>query len=704
MPHQPRPVSPVAFESCTVPVDNSESSAYELLGSDDELDDVSRARKRQRIEKLADSYLRGGSLFISTARLRGPFDDGWNNPWKKERKTVSKSDSWPSKISGLVNKTASACVQESNPEHKISKVQPVIARPASAFIRETVSPQIRPVAQNNSPVFEKSPSNTRNSPQLPRRSKEVSSPAHQHTIIEAGSIDWLRKDRKRMNFKSFEPPTSPTPTNGHRRMADHQVGGNVSRSDAPVGSRGSPAKAIPHNLSMTDNSPTKSAPDATIQPHVTPSTSKITSQSPVLARNSPVAPAHSPERNEQHASFRVVSSTSQLSRFEYRRLRVPESRRSSSLKSSTWGKATANSSPTMHPYTEANTAKPANETDNPAVMEQFDQVEPAVATEAHAMEVDGEHQSPNHSPHLSKSLRFAYNMEEAGSTGMEMHPPTEKSTYEEVASAQEVPPPPNVSDRVPSLHSTAMPKETSNISADTSPNVDLSTQAALLLAQKSFQDDLESPAHEYGITPAQQRGMIDIEDESLLAHETPLFRPDTSERTRRRSLRISDKNIGQAASTQCMLDAATPYTFSTGKKPRAFRSISPQKNDSIKPRAIHTAQRPESSSPLPEGDSASQFGDGSSPVHVSSDHHAADHTYTHRSTTQTTSLPFALSGSTPTTAQDGQGGLQTGDSFDLSQAIADAGSWLQQSFDFMKSTRGSPQNAQAPPETVPPGL
>jgi hypothetical protein len=34
--------------------------------------------------------------------------------------------------------------------------------------------------------------------------------------------------------------------------------------------------------------------------------------------------------------------------------------------------------------------------------------------------------------------------------------------------------------------------------------------------------------------------------------------------------------------------------------------------------------------------------------------------------------------------QDGQGAHQAVDSFNLSQAIADAGSWLQQSFDFMK--------------------
>ena len=60
-------------------------------------------------------------------------------------------------------------------------------------------------------------------------------------------------------------------------------------------------------------------------------------------------------------------------------------------------------------------------------------------------------------------------------------------------------------------------------------------------------------------------------------------------------------------------------------------------------------------------------------------------------------MPLTLSESMPTTDQDGQGVRQGMESFNLSQAIADAGSWLQQSFDFMKDSGRPSQNPKAIP-------
>lgn len=45
------------------------------------------ARKRQRIERIAVSYLRGKPPLILSAGLRGPFDHGWKNPWATVRFT-----------------------------------------------------------------------------------------------------------------------------------------------------------------------------------------------------------------------------------------------------------------------------------------------------------------------------------------------------------------------------------------------------------------------------------------------------------------------------------------------------------------------------------------------------------------------------------------------------------------------------------------
>ncbi|KAL1792102.1 hypothetical protein ACET3X_009853 [Alternaria dauci] len=52
-----------------------------------------RAAKRRRVEAIASRYLRGRPPVIVTAGLRGPFSDGWKNPWAKpivEKKKTKK--------------------------------------------------------------------------------------------------------------------------------------------------------------------------------------------------------------------------------------------------------------------------------------------------------------------------------------------------------------------------------------------------------------------------------------------------------------------------------------------------------------------------------------------------------------------------------------------------------------------------------------
>lgn len=77
-----RPVSPLFHEPLYTPPE-------EILypGSDEEATPDEREKKRVRVEIQGKQYLNGRPLFIQTARLRGPFDKGWVNPWKsKERK------------------------------------------------------------------------------------------------------------------------------------------------------------------------------------------------------------------------------------------------------------------------------------------------------------------------------------------------------------------------------------------------------------------------------------------------------------------------------------------------------------------------------------------------------------------------------------------------------------------------------------------
>ena len=91
-PQYPRPVSPVCAEE--IPV-CSDTVVYYDHENGDEGNAARRAAKRKRIEGHATSYLRGQPLFILSAQLRGPFDDGWQNPWvKKNASNVDNSESF----------------------------------------------------------------------------------------------------------------------------------------------------------------------------------------------------------------------------------------------------------------------------------------------------------------------------------------------------------------------------------------------------------------------------------------------------------------------------------------------------------------------------------------------------------------------------------------------------------------------------------
>ena len=56
-----------------------------LSASSDEDDEPTRKAKKARREKAASDYLHYGTLPIMTARLFGPFDSRWRNPWKKKK-------------------------------------------------------------------------------------------------------------------------------------------------------------------------------------------------------------------------------------------------------------------------------------------------------------------------------------------------------------------------------------------------------------------------------------------------------------------------------------------------------------------------------------------------------------------------------------------------------------------------------------------
>ncbi|OOQ88510.1 hypothetical protein PEBR_12443 [Penicillium brasilianum] len=752
----PRAVSPFSLDTYEPTVDAI--AGDELPASDDELSEAERAAKRQRIEKLAESYLQGKPLFILSASLKGPFDQGWRNPWKKDRKDI---------VSRQINKRGKRAIQGSGrvvqetdlrrPKHREDLAVAASSPPAATHL--AAQSPVPLVANASSAITSRSAQKRPlqaatlddqniTTPRSIKKGKDTASRrTADHSFAPAGPADWLRKDGKRLNYTHIEPPSSPTPKIASRPADNNARVGALRTMEVRL-----PAAASHRRISIT---PTVEGAGETEGMDISPEGSRVVGPTKqnhehimekslaagpsATHKSSPIVDTHVP------SSFRVISSTSQLPRFEYRRWHqdnnspeagkqsplkgssdVPESavEKDSTLQSAAEEAqqglpfeqtmpdvlvAPAAASIQNEPVTcaEDDTSTPIDSrvvSNAPAVTERIDNsvAEPDDLEEpkqpSEQLPDDGPKKaSESELVQTSKDLRFA---DEAGvSTSIEedIQPHTEQNTYENLPSAQHVPVPPGVSDRIPSLHSTAMPRVHADRNVEETSDTQLSTQAALLHAQKSFQEDLDSPEPEF-IHPAEPEDtVLEAAEESILAQETPYNDPHASEKIPNPFLRRLSKDRIQAMSTQCIIDATTPYTFSTEKKINAFRELSPDqpnKQEGEKPGfADLFAPSPRIPSPSQDHEYHTAHSTPHDPDH--GPEYNPDPTFTHRSTTQGTALPFALSGSTPTTAQDGQGAPPGVESFDLSQAIADAGSWLQQSFDFMKDV-GRPSQPTRP--------
>ena len=84
-----RPSSPLDFEPLETPPED-----ILCPGSDQEYDydDDKHAKKKLRVEVLGKQYLEGRPLFIQSAGLRGPFGEGWVNPWAREKRKRGTDD------------------------------------------------------------------------------------------------------------------------------------------------------------------------------------------------------------------------------------------------------------------------------------------------------------------------------------------------------------------------------------------------------------------------------------------------------------------------------------------------------------------------------------------------------------------------------------------------------------------------------------
>jgi hypothetical protein len=235
-----------------------------------------------------------------------------------------------------------------------------------------------------------------------------------------------------------------------------------------------------------------------------------------------------------------------------------------------------------------------------------------------------------------------------------------------------LPPPDNLT----SLYSIAVSKATSNRTENQSNDQHFSTQAAVMMAQRSFQNDLRSPG-DTPLTSARKRraSQSSSKQSPNPVNITPFHKMNDPGRDTVDGVGNPENGGVPLISTQYIIDAATPFTFSTEKE-AGFRTLSSGMDKSKTKKRRTTSFAVSSPSEAPSDHLTSDEEDGAK--NAMQDQPAE--TGASPSGSQRSAFPMTLTGTTPPTAQE----ARNAESFDLSQAIAEAGSWLQQSFEINK--------------------
>ncbi|KAL6238215.1 hypothetical protein BDW75DRAFT_201745 [Aspergillus navahoensis] len=599
MPPAPRrPVSPLALETCA-PLDIDPNTCG-LAGSDDELDQGQLSAQRRRIEKLGEAYLNGTPLFILSASLRGPLGKDWVNPWKKNRRNEN-------------GPTEQRVIAETNSRKRRHHQSP----PVVSHSIPSATPRSSCQADTPRNIVPRNDSRDRQTwSELPAAGGQ----SPRFTRPHATDTRWLKKGKFSTRFQNIDPPTSPTTSISFRQPKR----GGVTSAQSNIRS-----ETAGHELTSPPS----------IQ-QTKPSVRHKSSPRPRAETNAALLDGHTagPEVQKDHSqsvngggSIHVVSSSSQLPKFEYR------------LKQRRELKAKAENRPSPK-RTEDKSGEGAAIKNR---LEQPPQKSPPLLSPDPDVRwsVENPLTLVNASNKTENPSAACLDKVQAGQTK------TSITSEINLPSAQHIPGNPPPPDNLTSLYSIAVSKATSNRTEDqNNDHQQFSTQVALMMAQRSFQNDLRSP------------------------EETPL----TSAKKRLASQSTDNQyreNGGvPVISTQYMIDAATPFTFSTQKK-AGFRTLSSGKDKSKTKKQKTTSFAVSSPSEI-LSELLTSDGDGAG-------NETQDQPTGARASppgSQRSAFQMTMTGTTPPTAQE----ARAVESFDLSQAIAEAGSWLQQSFEINK--------------------
>ncbi|GFF81618.1 hypothetical protein IFM61606_07556 [Aspergillus udagawae] len=653
-----------------------------VLGSDEELDEADWSAQRQRIERLAESYLNGTPLFILSASLRGPFDRDWVNPWKKSRRRVPSlghRDSRPTRDTAAEE----IVIQETNSRkrrryHELQDIRGTDSPVGLSHLHVPSSPRNEDLqTKSKSPLSSRPPSEKRSQVSMasqpsPKRSMPwarlsgLQGQGREPSPFVSNDAPWLKKDRVWINSRNVDPPTSPT-TTVSSRQSDTRARATTSRSSK---------RRVPANTNPSQcRSNMEESNSAESRVHVIYRQGGVKENETESMHNLPVIgpEKHSavPDEN-MNRSLQIVSSSSQLPKFEYRRRKV---------------RATSGEEHTSSPMVldKRKQSVVAEVEKVPNITADRPPQAPALRNVSFADAADLCRSGSSQASHTLTKTDSTISNPPGMETARNAHAARSMqcNTSERLHSAQRVPGNSAMMDCVTSLHTIAVSKEDTEYDGDTIPEAQFSTQAAVLLAQRSFQKDLGSPEPEL---PLHRTPSLNTSPANEI---TPFYQVNTPGNGEITNNPTRPPATGlPVTSTQCIIDAVTPFTFSTEKKKSNHRVLSSTKRRSGRRKSedVNLATR---IAPFTHSSPSPSVRDHSELRNSDAERNTDDASRPEMSMlrdfqpqSQNSALPMTLTGTTPPTAQDGQGVIAGADSFSLSQAIADAGSWLQQSFEI----------------------
>ncbi|KAI4186197.1 MAG: hypothetical protein L6R41_003646 [Letrouitia leprolyta] len=538
-----RAVSPVQFESL-------EADADDILcpGSDAEETLAERRKKKRRVEEAAQEYLRGRGLYIASARLRGPFPDDWRNPYVKKRRRSKVSDHasprWQNSYKPGQSQTVAPQTQDSaqrtyeqesdigkdmtpsRPHHE--QVVKQMGQTPSSRIRATIAEEDK-ATQDSFVTATSEPSNETN----PAKIFEASS---------SGARGWLKTDGRstRRQFREGPRSPSPTPASRPRNLSPRQIKNHGPKAAAKQRDHDKQPAALDiegDHLELRDlTNMLLSKPDATtesLDPNQDGESPQKASFPPTdlpgagfAYRYGPRNAAHSPNREFLESELKEMKAAKKRARVEEKKKRLSFTA-SGNVKRRPSNARSRGSQPSQSRH-----AKP------PSQLQQSEMAE---------------------EPHI------AY-----GNSDSRPKPPTDEGSNSNdmgaLPEAQIVQLAGLSNDRsVPSVELLETEKQSLKFRSTDEGDLfhGLSTQAAMLQAQRSLQQDMDSPfvladsdrgGNDHAITKQVRSNFGDEDD-----HQ--------SAGTPRQQLISPAPNEDEPISTQAMFDAVSPFVLTTVKKP-----------------------------------------------------------------------------------------------------------------------------------------